>query len=267
MQRPGWQDDVPRLVAAALQRQHDGRWSTTPSNAWGTLAMEAFSRRFEREAVGGSTRAGFEGQAPKVLAWARQPQGGVLALGWPVPRIGTASAPLSAGELQVAHDGAGKPWLTFTSRAALPVLQPVSSGYRITKTITPLEQKDKSAYSRGDVLRVTLKIDAQADMTWVVVNDPIPAGATLLGSGLGRDDSLQMQGERSDSRGWLAYQERSFEALRAYYRYLPKGPLTIEYTLRLNNPGEFGLPQTRVEAMYAPEMFGESPNARFVVKP
>lgn len=260
MQRPGWQDDVPRLATGALQRQHNGRWSTTTSNAWGTLAMEAFSRRFEREPVGGSTRAGFDGQAPKAIAWPQQPQGGVMSMGWPLPRP-------SADELQVAHDGPGKPWLTVTSRAAVPLTQALSSGYRITKTVTPLEQKDKLAYSRGDVLRVTLKIDAQADMTWVVVNDPIPAGASLLGSGLGRDDSLRTQGERSDSRGWLAYQERSFEALRAYYRYLPKGPLTIEYTLRLNNPGDFGLPQTRVEAMYAPEMFGESPNARFVVKP
>ena len=47
MQRPGWLDDVPRLATGALQRQHNGRWSTTTSNAWGTLALEAFSRRFE----------------------------------------------------------------------------------------------------------------------------------------------------------------------------------------------------------------------------
>jgi uncharacterized protein YfaS (alpha-2-macroglobulin family) len=37
--------------------------------------------------------------------------------------------------------------------------------------------------------------------------------------------------------------------------------------VRLNNEGSFNLPQTRVEAMYAPEMFGESPNGRFEVKP
>jgi len=28
----------------------------------------------------------------------------------------------------------------------------------------------------------------------------------------------------------------------------------------LNNPGRFELPATRVEALYAPEMFGELPN-------
>ena len=64
----------------------------------------------------------------------------------------------------------------------------------------------------------------------------------------------------------LAYEERSFESFRAYYEYLPKGKLKMEYTVRLNNPGVFNLPPTRVEALYAPEMFGEAPNAPVQVR-
>ncbi len=41
----------------------------------------------------------------------------------------------------------------------------------------------------------------------------------------------------------------------------------MEYTLRLNNPGRFEMPETRVEAMYSPEMFGELPNSPVEVKP
>ena len=37
--------------------------------------------------------------------------------------------------------------------------------------------------------------------------------------------------------------------------------MKLQYTIRLNNAGNFALPPTRVEALYAPEMFGESPNA------
>jgi uncharacterized protein YfaS (alpha-2-macroglobulin family) len=36
--------------------------------------------------------------------------------------------------------------------------------------------------------------------------------------------------------------------------------MKMAYTIRLNNVGEFSLPPSRVEAMYAPEMFGEVPN-------
>jgi uncharacterized protein YfaS (alpha-2-macroglobulin family) len=46
---------------------------------------------------------------------------------------------------------------------------------------------------------------------------------------------------------------------------LPKGRFTVDYTLRLNNAGDFALPPTRVEAMYAPDVFGEVPNGRVVV--
>ena len=86
-------------------------------------------------------------------------------------------------------------------------------------------------------------------------------GATLLGSGLGRDSALATVDERSSGSGWLAYIERGFEAWRAYYEYLPRGKTSIEYTMRLNNVGTFSLPPTRVEALYAPEVFGASPNA------
>jgi uncharacterized protein YfaS (alpha-2-macroglobulin family) len=262
----GWKDDVPRLVTGTLQRMQYGHWLTTTANAWGTVAMEAFSKRFERDPVTGSTHAGFEPGGPaQTLDWAKSPAGGTLAMGWPKGfAVGGNKADTT---VKVTHDGSGKPWLTFTSKAAVPITQPFSSGYRIVKTVTPVDPKVKGQYSRGDVLRVHLDIDAQADMTWVVVNDPIPAGATLLGNGLGRDDAIATGGEQTDDRGWLAYQERSFEAFRAYYRYLPKGHFVVEYTVRLNNPGSFGLPATHVEAMYAPEMFGEAPNPQVVVKP
>jgi hypothetical protein len=113
---------------------------------------------------------------------------------------------------------------------------------------------------------VKLDIEAQSDMTWVVVNDPIPAGSTALGSGLARDSSLLTRDEKAKGWTWPIFQERSFEALRSYYEFVPKGKWTLEYTVRINNEGVFQLPPTRVEALYAPEMFGEIPNEKVTVK-
>jgi uncharacterized protein YfaS (alpha-2-macroglobulin family) len=104
-------------------------------------------------------------------------------------------------------------------------------------------------------------------MTWVVMSDPVPGGATLLGSGLGRDSAIATSTEKREGSAWTAYEERSFEAFRSYYEYLPRGKHIVEYTVRLNNPGKFALPPTRVEAMYAPESFGELPNAALEVAP
>jgi hypothetical protein len=102
-------------------------------------------------------------------------------------------------------------------------------------------------------------------MTWVVVSDPIPAGSAILGTGLGRDSQILTGNEKTE--GWVfpAFTERSFEAYRSYYEYVPKGKWTVEYTMRLNNDGTFHLPPTRAEALYAPEMFGEMPNRKWEV--
>ena len=169
--------------------------------------------------------------------------------------------------LTLQHTGSGAPWAIVQSRAALPLTAPLSTGYNIKRTVSAVEQKQSNGYTRGDVYRVTLEIDAQTDMTWVVIDDPIPSGAAILGSGLGRDAGSLTKGEKREGWAWPAFVERTHEAYRAYYEFVPKGRFKIEYTVRLNNAGKFDLPATRVEAMYSPEMFGEVPNATIAVKP
>jgi hypothetical protein len=137
----------------------------------------------------------------------------------------------------------------------------------VKRTVSPVVQKTKGTWSRGDIMRVRLECEAQADMGWVVVSDPIPGGAAILGTGLGRDSQIARQGEKAEGWVYPAFQERSQEAFRAYYEYVPKGTWIVEYTVRLNNPGQFHLPATRVEALYAPEMLGELPNETFTVAP
>ena len=266
LNNPAWREDMPRLVAGAIARQQRGHWSTTTANVWGSLALEKFARKFESEPVTGTTRATLEqggaSAAVQSLSWSGAASGGKLQLPWPAGNT-------QGGTMRLAQEGNGKPWVTLQSLAAVPLKQPFAAGYRITRKVEAVEQKQAGVYTRGDVLRVTLDIDAQSEMTWVVVSDPVPGGASLLGSGLGRD-SVIAQGKQDAPRdrgmGWLAYEERSFDAYRAYYEAMPKGRTSISYTVRLNNAGEFNLPPTRVEAMYAPEMFGEVPNARLVVK-
>jgi alpha-2-macroglobulin len=249
-----WAPDMPRLVRGALGRQRQGHWDLTTANAWGTLAMSKFSAAFEKIPVAGASSAAVAGKTA-ALNWTQKPKGEDFLLEWPAGRE----------DLAVQHSGDGKPWVTIQSLAAIPLKAPLSSGYRITRTVTPVEQREAGRLNTGDILRVRLEIEAQTDMTWVVVSDPIPAGAAILGTGLGRDAGLATSGERSEGWVWPAFEERSFEAFRAYYEYVPKGSWSVEYTLRLNSSGQMSLPPTRVEALYAPELFGEIPNATVLV--
>jgi uncharacterized protein YfaS (alpha-2-macroglobulin family) len=263
MQRPQWREELPRLVRGSLGRQQRGHWNTTVANAWGVLALEKFSAELEKEPVAGVTRAALAQQA-RSLDWAGSDAGAEWLFAWPAAPQSAKPAP---GVLRMAHEGSGRPWATLQSLAAIPLKQALSSGYRIKRGVSAVEQKHKDKWSRGDVMRVRLELEAQSDMSWVVVNDPLPGGASALGTGLARDSQILTAGERREGWVWPAFEERKFDAFRAYYRFVPKGKWTLEYSVRLNNPGDFSLPPTRVEALYAPEMFGELPNAKVEVAP
>ncbi|NHZ89164.1 alpha-2-macroglobulin [Massilia sp. CCM 8733] len=248
-----WQADMGRLARGTLARQQKGRWGSTLANAWGVLALDKFSRKFEREAVTGSSSAGLGNT--------------VKEANWNARGVSVVNHPWGAGqqELVLSHNGSGKPWAIVQSLAAVELKAPLANGYKIVKTITPLEQKVKGAWSRGDTYRVRLDLEAQTDMSWVALDDPIPASATLLGNGLGRDAITVPGAERQAGGLQPVYEERSFEAFRAYYDFVPKGKWSIDYTVRLNNQGRFNLPPTRVEALYSPELSGELPNAALEV--
>lgn len=250
---PAWRDELPALVNGALARQRGGAWGTTTANLWGVLALERFSAKFEAQPVAGRSRVESGGQALAV-EWSAQPQGASELLPW-------------GAAVQARHEGGGRPWLTVQTLAAVPLKAPLFAGYRITRSVQPVQRAKPDAWTRGDVLRVRLEIEAAADMAWVVASDPVPAGAALLGGGLGRDSAIATQGERREGRGGLAYEERAADAWRAYWAWLPRGRHVVEYTLRLNSSGRFALPPTRVEAMYAPESFGERPNDPLEVRP
>ncbi|MEZ5606832.1 MAG: MG2 domain-containing protein [Burkholderiaceae bacterium] len=284
MDDPAWRGDVGRLVAGFIGRQKGGAWSTTTANLWGSLALQQFSRTHESTPVAGITQATL-GAASEQVDW-RHVQ--ALKAGQPIEQgrnLGTPALPGQlvgnrmslpwpeggAGELTVTHQGSGKPWLTLQALAAVPLQAPLAAGYQIRKSMALVDAAARApadgTYTRGDIVRVTLEVTAAAPMTWVAVTDPIPAGATILGGGLGRDSIIATQGEKREGHGWPAFEERSFESFRSYYDYLPKGTIKVEYTLRLNNAGHFQLPPSRVEALYAPEMFGAVPNAAIDVKP
>ncbi|MDB5892855.1 MAG: alpha-2-macroglobulin, partial [Rhodoferax sp.] len=273
-------DDMGRLASGFIGRQQNGAWHTTTANLWGGLALEKFSARFEATPVTGTTRATLA-SASAAVDWSKVDRVKATDAAGAPNVITWFGAPASPGNLRnngmflpwtdgketlnVVQQGSGKPWLTLQSVAAIELKAPFSAGYQLKKTITPVEQAVPGVYTRGDVLRISLEVNASADMTWVVISDPIPGGATILGSGLGRDSQIATSGEKKTGAGWPAFEERSFEAFRSYYEYVPKGVLKLEYTVRLNNVGQFAMPPSRVEAMYAPEMFGEIPNARVAV--
>jgi hypothetical protein len=242
----GWQQEAPRFMLGTINQQRAGRWDTTMANAWGRLLADRFRHRFGEGAPQGESRATLAGRT-QTLNW--QAPGGPLEFPWPA----------KPATLRLEHQGPGAPWVAVTSRVATRATGERSNGYTIARTLTPVVQAHPGQWSRGDVARVHLDLSAQTAMGWVVVADPIPTGATIIGQGLTRDSALLAQGEEQAGLA-PAFTEAGHQGFRAYYQYVPTGPWSVEYTVRFNSSGDFRLPPTRVEAMYVPELYAEQGN-------
>lgn len=253
-----WPDDHARLIEGALARQEKGHWQQTTANALGALALRKFASVYETEAVTGTTQISLDNVQEQVT-WEADENAYSRDLPW-----------ASTGKdqkLNVDHQGTGAPWASVLSRAALPFSEAFNAGFQVNKTVSAITQRTPDQWSVGDEIRVRLSVKSPAPMTWVAINDPVPAGATIMGRGLGGESALAQSGESSTGGAYLAYKEQAFDGLRAYYSYVSQGEWSIDYTYRLNTAGTFQLPATRVEALYKPEMFGALPNATLVVHP
>jgi len=242
---PDWNADIGGLARALMLKQRQGHWDTTVANAVGTLAMRKFSAAFENVPVTGTTTVTV-GPARQSFVWGGNPAPATLP--WP-----PAQAPLS-----LTHNGTGAPWATVTSRAAVPLVKPFASGFAVTRQTFVVSRADPSKWSRGDVMRVRIMVTPRAPVEWVVINDPVPAGATVQGGSLGGRSQILAASDTSGLQP--TFVERRQDAVHAHYEAMPKGAITYEYTLRLNSQGVFRLPPTRVEALYSPEMMAMVPN-------
>jgi hypothetical protein len=233
--------------------QARGHWDTTAANALAVLALGDFGRAYEAAPVAGTTNL-LLGGANRAVAWGN---------GDPTP----VSLPWPAGqtELNIRHAGSGQPWAQVTASAAVPITRPVLSGFAVTRTISAVSQATPGRWTRGDVMRVRITVTPRAPTRWMVINDPVPAGATILGGTLGGRSELLGGGESASGMP-PSFVERRADAVHAHYEAVGRSAITHEYTLRLGTRGTLNLPPTRVEALYAPEMMALIPNRPIIVE-
>lgn len=252
--RPSFSGEGPKMMVGAAFRQQRGHWDTTTANAWGVIAARKFGSVYPASAVAGITTASLGGQSVTRSWPLPDPQRNfVMAL----PAVGQQT-PLS-----LTQSGGAGPWAMVQVKAAVPLTQPLSAGYKLSRKTGVVQAKTKGTLTRGDVIRVTLTVEATADRNWVVINDPVPAGATVIGSLGGQSEMLAEGGETEGSQP--SYVERGRDAWRGYFAWLPRGTHTVTYVMRLNAAGRMQLPPSKVEAMYSPEIRAAVPNQPMVI--
>ena len=126
---------------------------TTTANLWRSLALDKFSAKFESAPVAGRTVAEFG-----------------------------AGISANSGANSGAATGPGAQVIECAKPGGHSAECAAAGGIFAHPQHHRGDRQRPDQWSRGDVLRIRLEVHTQADMSRVVVSDPVPAGATILGS-------------------------------------------------------------------------------------
>ena len=240
---------LPLLKGLNNRMQRGGYFWSTQANLWAAFALERYSKQ---AAADGRTRITYNDETKEVV-WGANVTEGEVTFAWNGKSTNVA----------VEHLGKGEPWAHAQLRAAVPLSGKSDNGITVSKFIKPVQQKRAGKYSVGDILQITVTAENKAGLGWLAIDDPVPAGSTVLGGLAKLANSAEMP------QTWQGYRyiERTFTSVRSSFEWARKGTHSFTYEIRLTTPGKYALPPTHAEAMYSPEVNGQLGNAMFEIEP
>ncbi len=135
----------------------------------------------------------------------------------------------------------------------------------------------------GELVRVHLRVTADADREFVVVEDALPAGLEIVDPhhrGSGAEQARMLEERRAESTGddtpvrfpWWRWNpwdhvERQDDRLVIHSRGLPAGTHAYRYLVRATTAGRFVRPQATAQEYFNPGLQGASEGGWFTVTP
>jgi uncharacterized protein YfaS (alpha-2-macroglobulin family) len=278
----------PNVVRWLMVARRDGIWETTQETAWSLIALTDWMvETGELEAdyeytvlLNGDEEISGEATTENV-------QDSVKL------QVAVADLAAEAGNLLTVTraDGNGRLYYSAHLEVYQPVeeVEPAERGVIVSRRYT-LESclseqvEDKTVICNevreaklGDVIRVDLTIIAPNDLYYVVVEDPLPAGAEAIDTGLATTSLLAMDPTllrtsrvTGSDEGfydypyywrwwqWYSRSELRDEKVVLFADYLSKGTYEYSYTMRATLPGDYHVLPTVANEFYFPEVFGRS---------
>jgi|GEM_PF-3567053 len=170
---------------------------------------------------------------------------------------------LVAGQSQTLELTAsqGRPYWSarLTYAPAQAPAQPVNAGFSLDRILRTGDQPPQV----GETVDCLLTLLVPETRHQVLVHDPFPAGLEPVGASLGAPSA-----EGGEPQAWDPWQWRELrrDGLVLYAPRLSPGVYSFRYTLRAVAPGDYLHRPARVEEMYAPEVWGQSPAGRLEVR-
>ena len=267
-------DLIPNVVRWLMVAREDGIWETTYETAWALIALTDWMRvtgELEGNYAYGlwfNERLLEEGQVT--------PANVDMTIRRQIP----VSELLEGASNRLIIDrgpGEGRLYYTAHLRTFLPVeeIEPLNRGIIVSRQYSDpacMEGVECPALDEvevGDVVQVRLTIIAPHDLTYVVVEDPLPAGGEAIDTSLATTSltaggpTLVRQAENEAVvefyRWWWNWYSRSEmrdDRVVLFADYLPAGTYEYIYTFRATRPGDYHVIPTTAREFYFPEVFG-----------
>ena len=265
-------------------------WHSSIDRAMGVLALSSYA--VSTGELAGDYSYAVQLDAKDVLSGLVKPN--------TTPTTATKSVPLTAfkpGATSILaftrdYQKPGRLYYTLDLRYLTPAkgIDALNRGFAVSHQYTLLDAPTKpvSGAKLGDTVRVTVTVMVQSDHSYVVVEDPLPAGLEPVDARLKNVDpalKAQLDSELAQAAqkqfGGGAYFAPWY---RWYYSpwhqvdlrddravlgasWLSKGVYEYVYYARATTPGDFFVAPAHAEETYFPEVFGRSDSSRFVVTP
>ncbi len=274
---------IPNVVRWLMVARRDGIWETTQETAWALIALTDWM------AVTGELRGQYD-----YGVWLNDRS---LAQGRVTPdtvdepvhlRVAVADLLADVGNRLTIGRGPGEGRLYYTAhlKVYLPVeeIEPLNRGIIVSRRYTDPACTDGpkcpevTSAQVGETVQVRLTIIAPHDLYYVVVEDPLPAGAEPVDTSLATTSLLEQQPglyRETEDKGWYDFyywwwrwysrSEMRDDRVVLFADYLPAGTYEYTYTFRATLPGEYRVIPTTAHEFYFPEVFGRADGRLFTI--
>jgi len=274
---------IPNVVRWLMVARKEGIWETTQETAWALIALTDWMVQ--------------TGELRGEYAYLVKLNGGELVSGAVDAKNIDQSVKLRVAVAELLREqgnrldisrgeGPGRLYYTAHLRVYLPVeeIDPVNRGiivyrqYRHADCTAGIKCPEVDEAQVGDVIQVKLTIVAPHDLYYVVVEDPLPAGAEAIDVSLATisllDQHPALRRQAEDSRWgewyhwwwhWYSRTEMRDDKVVLFADYLSAGTYEYTYTFRATLPGQYQVIPTVASEFYFPEVFGRSDGRLFAI--
>jgi uncharacterized protein YfaS (alpha-2-macroglobulin family) len=272
--------EVEQAVHWLVHSRKAGRWEHTLDTALAVLALSRYASQVEVQGADWVAAVSVDGQRIGEVSAADYLSGKRGRLQLPAAELGEGKRLITVERLRgqgpVYASAHARYWTLeqpirpagngLFAKRTYQRLRPVSTLLAGTQLIRePLDEA--GGVVSGERIEVTLTLEVRHATDYVMVEDAKPAGLEALTQLSGARIQLQRIGADGHGAGPspVAHQVVGNRHVTHFIEHLPAGTWQLTYQLRAEVPGTFSALPTLVQAMYVPQLQGNSAEAHLKV--